>query len=441
MVDNRGMPTTIASTTENLNKLIAFRQAVYTDLGPARDALFELADAVLLMPHAQSLAELSESLIFRRRWPSVYEALQDSRLCTGALLRHYVGHVQPTWHGRVVLMGDHTAWSRVYARTLRDRTVEHQPNTIPGARPITVGQGYSTLAWVPEVHGSWALPLLHERIPSTSTPIQRLAQQLEQAIPQLAGRSLVLCDAEYGNAVFVKQTTHVACDKIVRLRSNLCLRTAPPPYGGRGRPAVHGRKFKFRDARTWGTPTETLQVSDPELGQVTIRRWDNLHFQKAAPHPLTVIRIEGDAPHLRRDRRVIWLAWLDADAPPIGQWWRLYFRRFAGDHWYRFAKQSLLWTRPRLKTPEQAERWSALMPLLTWQLWLARPIVFDKPRPWQKCQTLDRMTPGRVRQSLPALFAQIGTPACAPKLRGKSPGWLTGRPRAKAPRFPIVRKC
>ena len=57
MVDNRVVSTTIASTTENLNKLAAFRQAVYSDLGLARDALFELADAVLLMPHAQSMAE------------------------------------------------------------------------------------------------------------------------------------------------------------------------------------------------------------------------------------------------------------------------------------------------------------------------------------------------------------------------------------------------
>jgi hypothetical protein len=188
----------------------------------------------------------------------------------------------------------------------------------------------------------------------------------------------------------VYEALHIDCDKLGRLRSNLYLRTAPPPYRGHGRPAVYGRKFKFRDARTWGTPTETLHLSDAELGQVTIRRWDKLHFQKAAQHPLTVIRIE-------------------CDAPPLADWWRLYFRRFAGDHWYRFAKQSLYWTRPRLKTPEQAERWSALMPVLTWQLWLARPIVCDKPRPWQKGQMSERMTPGRVR--------------------------------ARSPRFPIARRC
>ena len=32
-----------------------------------------------------------------------------------------------------------------------------------GCVPGTVGQGYSTLAWVPESRSSWALPLLHER--------------------------------------------------------------------------------------------------------------------------------------------------------------------------------------------------------------------------------------------------------------------------------------
>ena len=140
----------------------------------------------------------------------------------------------------------------------------------------------------------------------------------------------------------------------------------------------------------------------------------------------------------RRDPRELWLAWCGKPLPPLRQSWRMYFRRPAVDHWYRFAKQGLFWTLPRFKTPEQAERWSDLMPLLTWELWLARPVVTDKPLPWQKPQTT--LTPGRVRQSLGALFAQIGTPAHAPQPRGKSLGWPKGRPRAKAPRFAIVKK-
>lgn len=78
------------------------------------------------------------------------------------------------------------------------------------------------------------------------------------------------------------------------------------------------------------------------------------------------------------------------------------------------------------------------MPLLTWQLWLARELVVDQPLPWQKSQS--RLTPGRVAQSMAALFTQLGTPTQAPKPRGKSPGWPPGQSRTPRVRAPIVKK-
>ena len=431
------MPTPNVTPTQNFNRLITFRQAAYVALGPARDAVFELGDAVLLTPHASSFAEFSLSPMFRRKWPSVYEALQDSRPDRSALLRLYLDQMDPV--ERPILVGDHTAWSRLEAYTLRDRTVEHQPTSIPGARPITIGQGYATLAWVPEQRGSWALPLLHERIASTASPIAMAVTQLRQVCTHLDHRALALFDAEYGCAPFVKASADIPCDKLMRLRSNLCLWTSPPLYSGSGRPTKHGRKFKFRDARTWGKSVDTLELDDPDLGQVVIRLWADLHFKKAADQPMWVMRIERPrARGTRRDPRNLWLAWHGEPPPPLTEGWRMYFRRFAVDHWYRFVKQGLFWTLPHFKTPEQAERWSDLMPLLTWELWLARPLVSDKPLPWQKPQTV--LTPGRVRQSLGALFVQIGTPTQMPKPRGKSPGWPKGHPRAKAPQYKIVKK-
>jgi hypothetical protein len=154
---------------------------------------------------------------------------------------------------------------------------------------------------------------------------------------------------------------------------------------------------------------------------------------------LWVVRFERlSARGTRRVPGVLWLAWFGGPPPPLAELWPLYFRRYAGEHWYRFAKQSLHWTLPRCQTPEQAERWSDLMPFLTWELWLARPLVSDKPLPWQKPQA--QLTPGRVRQSLAAVFAQIGTPAQPPKPRGKSPGWQLGHRRTKAARYPVVKK-
>ncbi len=78
------------------------------------------------------------------------------------------------------------------------------------------------------------------------------------------------------------------------------------------------------------------------------------------------------------------------------------------------------------------------MPLITWELWLARDIVADNPLPWQK--SLDKLTPGRVAQAMGGVLAAIGTPATPPKPRGKSPGWKSGKPRSRKNRFPIVKK-
>jgi hypothetical protein len=58
-----------------LDRLKAFRQAAYQYLGKARDATFELTDAVLLTRTAYCLADLSLSPVFRRHWPSIQQFL------------------------------------------------------------------------------------------------------------------------------------------------------------------------------------------------------------------------------------------------------------------------------------------------------------------------------------------------------------------------------
>jgi hypothetical protein len=83
------------SATEHFNKLIQFRQAAYDLLGNACDAQFELTDAVIQMRQIQSFAELSCAPAFRRKWSSVYEALQDGRPDREGLLDLYL----TTWTG------------------------------------------------------------------------------------------------------------------------------------------------------------------------------------------------------------------------------------------------------------------------------------------------------------------------------------------------------
>lgn len=425
------------NATEHFNKLIQFRQAVYENLGIARDALFELTDAVIATPAAQSFAQLSCSKYFRRKWSSVYEALQDGRPKREELMQLYSQYV--SLDERPTLAGDHTAWPRPTAYTLRDRTVEHQPDPVPGNRPITLGHGYSTLVCVPEEQGSWALPLLHERITSQETPLDKASEHLRKVQNLLPKRTISLWDAEYGCAPFLLATADIPSDKIIRQRSNLRLFGPPPAYKGKGRPAVHGAKFKFKDPTTWWQPAEDFELEDPNLGKVHVQIWNDLHFRKAAQCPFRVVRLERlESKGSRRFPKVIWLAWVGEPPPDPITWWQRYFRRYPVEHWYRFAKQRLHWTLPMFSTPEQGERWSDLMPLITWELWLARPIGVDKPLPWQKKQL--EMSPGRVCQGWDDIFDVIGTPAQVPKHRGKAPGWPKGQPRKRRPRFGVVKR-
>lgn len=423
---------------EPLSNLKAFRQEAYSYLGRAKDATFELMDAVMLTRKADSLADLSLCPVFRRKWSSIYESLQDTRPQRNKLMKLYIKQIKEQ-EKRILLAGDHTTWSRPNARTLKERTYEHFAQGGFGGRPITVGYGYSTLALIPESTGSWALPLRHERITSWENPIDKAVWQLKKVCPYLPGKAISCWDIEYGCAPFIIKTADIKVDKIIRLRSNLCLWTAPPPYCGRGRRRIHGHKFKLLEESTWSEAAQTIELEDPSLGRLKIRLWHNLHLRKSPLHPMSVLLVERlNEDGSKRIAKPMWLAFIGESMPPCIEILQFYLRRFGVDHWYRLAKQRLHWTLPKLSTPEQSDRWSDLMPLITWQLWLARDIVKDNPLPWQK--TVQKLTPGRVAQSIGGILAAIHTPATSPKPRGKSPGWKPEQTRQRRIRYPVVKK-
>lgn len=398
----------------------------------AKDAVFELMDAVLTSISTVSFVSLSQSPVFRRQWSSVYAALHDSRLPQAKLMQEIAWRIDPT--GQPILAGDRTFWPRQDAATLKERMFDHSSR-----QKSAVGQSYSTLAWIPEDRGSWALPLRHERISSYETPSKRVAFQLQQVTRQLGNRPLAVYDRGYGNASFVKQTAQIEADLLLRLAANRSVFGAPSDYGGRGAPRKHGVKFKFKDPTTWPEATETIVVDDPHYGRVQLMRWSSFHFKQSPKRGMEIIRVEVLEPIGRKRKfQVLWLAWLGQVMPPLQGLWRIYLRRFALEHWYRFAKQRLHWTQPQLSSNQALERWSLLGVLMTWQLWLARNECMDAPLPWQSPQ--DKLAPDRIAQGFASILAVIGTPAKAPKPRGKSPGRATGDSPSPRPHYPTVKK-
>ena len=262
---------------------------------------------------------------------------------------------------------------------------------------------------------------------------------MKQVTRQLSIRPIAVYDRGYGNASFVNQIAAIESDLLLRLASNRCVWGAPPTYSGRGAPFKHGRKFKFNDPQTWPEATEMLELEDPQLGKIQVTRWTGYHFRKSAPQPMEILRVEVLVPAGRKRKFApLWLAWLGDVFPPLATLWLKYLRRFALEHWYRFAKQRLYWTLPELSSTRATENWSDLMPLLSWQLWLARADCVDTPLPWQSPQ--DEMPPGRVAQSFATIIAAIGTPAKAPKQCGKSPGRAFGQTQPPRTRYPTVKK-
>ena len=70
----------VSSTEKQLNKIIEFRQQVYAHgLTKARDAQFELIDALLSNRSIQSFPELSFAPVHRRQWHSAYAALENGQ--------------------------------------------------------------------------------------------------------------------------------------------------------------------------------------------------------------------------------------------------------------------------------------------------------------------------------------------------------------------------
>jgi len=216
-----------------------------------------------------------------------------------------------------------------------------------------------------------------------------------------------------------------------------------PKRRKRGRPRIHGRCFAFKEPETWDDPDEVVMLEHPRFGQVKQERWNNLHGKNDADVPVDMVRAQI---HLEKDKppQPLWIAWqaparlpknLRVDAHLI---WEAYVHRWPVEPSIRFRKQRLGWTTPQFQHKENGDRWSWLVSLAVWLLYLSRSIVEDQPLPWQKPQT--KLTPQRVQQSLPLIFSQFGTPARKPQTRGKSPGWPKGRRRTPKQRFNVVRK-
>ncbi|GGU50198.1 hypothetical protein GCM10010289_83330 [Streptomyces violascens] len=95
--------------------------------------------------------------------------------------------------------------------------------------------------------------------------------------------------------------------------------------------------------------------------------------------------------------------------------WQASLRRFDLEHIFRLMKQTLGWTRPKLRTLEAGDGWTWLVVAAHTQLRLTREAAADLRRPWERPAEPGRFTPVRVRRGFRNLRPHLHCPARAPK--------------------------
>jgi hypothetical protein len=399
--------------------------------------------------------------LHRRRWGSLYAALAEGSLEVPAL-RALVGR-HPLDDGQPVYALDTSVWPRNDAETSPERGYYSSAARQSAGQPIVVGWSYAWLAQVSFTHDSWTAPLDVCRVPPNANAHTVAAAQIRALLErQPADSPVPLCvfDAGYDPETLARELGELDGERVavlVRLRSGRCFYADPPPRpdGRVGRPRRHGAKFACDDERTWWAPTAAHAEDHAQYGRVRVRAWAGVHA-KSQNHPhkgsrrtLPTVRgtlVLAEVERLPRQTRIpkrLWLWWRGPGAPDLAVLWRAYVHRFDLEHTYRFCKQVLNWTTPRVRHPEQADRWTWLVVLAYTQLRLARRAIDDVHLPWERPQRPTRraLTPARVRQAFPQLLVTLGTPADAPKPCGRSPGRPLGARSGPAPRYPACKKA
>ncbi len=443
-----------------LDTLCHFRRSLYGCFHRRADALFELTDALLTAGVVPSPVHLSLQPSHRRGWGSLYAALSQGRIDEEALRKLLACH--PLDEERTAVYGvDVSVWPRCDAEASPQRGYYYHPSRHSAGQPIVAGWAYQFIAQIGFERESWSAPVDVERVHPTENTNEAAARQVKALLCRLASEEvtpLFVFDAGYDPVRLQQQFEGWTAQILVRLRGGRCFYADPVgPPARSGRPRRHGEKMDTKDPSTWPEPTYEHACEDTGYGAVRVRAWANLHPKvqthknrgSRGPTPIvrgTLVLVEVERlprGERRREPGLLWLWWHAPEgiAPNLELIWRAYARRFDLEHTFRFLKQSLGWTTPRFRHPEQADRWSWLVVASFTQLRLARACVADRRLPWERRYAPGQLTPCRVRRAVLTLLPELGTPAKPPKPCGRSPGRPKGRRSGPAKRYPALKKA
>ncbi len=453
---------------EAADRLRVFRGEWYRCLGRRADELFELTDALLCAEGPVStLVGLCLAPEHRRGHGALYDAVNAGQVDVERL-RRVLAQLPLTrmFGGRIVLAVDATAWLRPDAETSPERSFCHVYGRTRESDQFVPGWPYQLVAALESGPTSWTALLDARRLHPAEDATEVTAAQLRAVVGRLRSAGhwqpgdpalLVVLDAGSEVCRLAFLLADLPVQLIGRIRADRVMLTAlAPPSPDRrrptGRPRRHGAPMTLADPASWPAPSTETTSDTARYGCAHVLSWDRMHPRLThrgawAAHPGqlpivegTLIRLTVDHLPGQRAAKPIWL-WTSAasaDTDAVTRCWQAYLRRFDLEHTIRFAKQTLGWTRPKLRCPAAADRWTWLIIAAHTQLRLARPLAVDLRRPWERPLPTERLTPARVRRGFRYLRAKTPSPASAPKPAHPGPGRPPGvTNRRRAPRYDV----
>jgi DDE superfamily endonuclease len=450
---------------EAADRLRDFRAGLYGCFGRRADELFELTDALLCADGpVSSLVGLCLAPEHRRGHGALYDAVNHGELDSERLRTLLAGLPLPRFGRRIVLAVDATPWLRPDAPTCPERLFCHVYGRARETDQLLPGWPYQLAAACESGPTSWTAPLDVVRLTAVDDATAVTAEQLRKVVGRLCAAGhwrggdppiVVVLDAGYDVFRLAFLLADLPIQLIGRIRADRILLGPAPvrahdPRGGR--PRRHGAVMALRHPVSWPEPATRSTSTTARYGTAETTSWDRMHPRlthrggwTGHPGPLpvvegTLIRLQVEHLPGQRQAKPVWL-WTSAtgaDAEAVTHCWWAYLRRFDLEHTIRFAKQSLGWTTPRIRSPQAADRWTWLVLAAHTQLRLARPLAADLRRPWERPLPPQRLTPARVRRGFRYLRRKTLQPASAPKPGHPGPGRPPGmKNRHRAPRYDV----
>jgi hypothetical protein len=362
-------------------------------------------------------------------------------------------------NGRIVLAVDVSPWLRPGAETCPDRLFCHVHGRAKNAAQMIPGWPYSMVVALQPGRTSWTAVLDAVRLGPADDETAVTAQQLREVVDRLCASGQwhdgdpdiqIVMDSGYDVTRLAFVLGDLPVQLIGRLRSDRVMfrpvpeRRAPEPRQT-GRPARHGPVLILADPGTWPAPDQATSTTTTRYGTAAATAWTRLHPRLThrgswLTHHGVLPIIEGTLIHLQvdhlpgdRNPKPLWLWSSDPTITPeeLDQAWQAFLRRFDIEHTFRFLKQVLGWTTPKIRDPAAADRWTWLIITAHTQLRLARDLTTDLRRPWERPCPPGRLTPTRVRRGFRHLRPKIGLPASAPKPAHPGPGRPPGIPNQR----------